>query len=281
MSEAGRWVLAGTVLMTMAFVLPGMAAAIPSAGPAPSLRPTSLVFPGHGGAGGGHGGGSFTCPTISGAGSSVCSTNWAGYADTATGGVTYVSGMWIVPSLNCPKRGTSYVAIWVGIDGYTSSSVEQTGTMGVCSHGAATYSAWYEFYPSPSYSFSVTVKPGDSILASVTYSSGQYTVSLSVNGGTAQTQSATVSAAQGSSAEWIVERPALCTVTSCRLTTLANFGSTGFSSASATIGGSSGTISATGFSDVAITMVGGSSGPVLAQPSPLSSGGASFSVAYG
>lgn len=223
---------------------------------------------------------SFTCPVISGADSSTCSTNWSGYADNA-GPVTSVSGSWTVPTLSCPSSGSTYVAIWVGIDGYSSSTVEQTGVLGQCSGGKASYSAWYEFYPSASVTISgFTVKPGDSVSASVTYASitGQFTTTIT-DGGQTSTTSGTVSGAARSSAEWIVERPELCSVFRCSLSTLSNFGSTSFTSASASIGLTTGSISA--FSDVAITMVGSSSGPVLAEPSSLSTDGTSFSVAYG
>ncbi len=226
---------------------------------------------------------SFTCPTIPGADSSVCSTNWSGYADTAaSGSVSAVSGSWTVPTLSCPPSGTTYDAIWVGIDGYSSSTVEQTGVLGECNNGLATYSTWYEFYPNPMYSTSVTVIPGDVVSASVTYSSttSEFTITITNTNTHAQaTASLTVSGAARSSAEWIVERPALCTIFRCTLSTLANFGSQPFTASSATIGTASGSISA--FSDVAITMVGGNKGPVLAEPSPLQNEGTSFTVLYG
>ena len=76
----------------------------------------------------------------------VESTNWAGYAVTGAG-VSDVVGTWVVPSLTCSLQ-TTYVAIWVGIDGYSSSTVEQTGTLAYCYFGTAYYYAWYEFYPS-------------------------------------------------------------------------------------------------------------------------------------
>ncbi len=247
-----------------------------------SLNSNRLVTlpPGGNGHGGGGGHNSFTCPTISGADSSVCSTNWSGYADTGSG-VTAVSGSWVQPSVSCPSSGSTYAAFWVGIDGYSSSTVEQTGTLAQCSNGVAVYSAWYEFYPNPMVTISgITVAPGDTITASVTYSTsnGQFTVTLG-DGSSSYTTSGSVSGAARSSAEWVVERPALCTAFHCTLTTLANFGSADFTSASATVGGMTGTISS--FTSVAITMVGGSSGPVLAEPSSLTGGGSAFSVAYG
>ncbi|SRR5579875_388449 len=227
--------------------------------------------------------GSFTCPTISGADSSSCSTNWSGYADTPSlGQVNAVSGSWKLPTLSCPNRGTTYVALWVGIDGYASSTVEQTGVLGECNRGAASYSTWYEFYPNPMVTIkSVAVKPGNIVSASVTYSSSTNKFSVKItntNTGASFSVAQTVSGAARSSAEWIVERPATCIGTLCRLTTLANFGSPSFTASSTTIGTSAGAI--TSSADVAITMVGSSTGPILAEPSALSNGGASFTVSY-
>jgi hypothetical protein len=67
------------------------------------------------------------------------------------------------------SRGSQYSSFWVGLDGYSSSSVEQTGSDTDCSGGRAVYYAWYEMYPNPSVSYSNTVRPGDQFNASVTY----------------------------------------------------------------------------------------------------------------
>ena len=41
-------------------------------------------------------------------------------------------------------------AFWVGLDGYSSTSVEQLGTDSDCVSGKPSYYAWYEMYPNPS-----------------------------------------------------------------------------------------------------------------------------------
>src|SRR5271165_3522741 len=82
------------------------------------------------------------------------STNWSGYAVTgANGSVTSVTGSWVVPPATCTEAGGSkaYASFWVGIDGWNSSSVEQTGTDSDCSSGKPLYYAWYEFYPQASH----------------------------------------------------------------------------------------------------------------------------------
>lgn len=211
------------------------------------------------------------------------STNWAGYAVTgAAGSVTDAKGSWIVPTLSCGSS-TTYVALWVGIDGYSDSTVEQTGILGQCSNGVASYSAWYEFYPSPSFTISgFTVKPGDVVSADVSYS-GRFTVTLT-DGSQSFTTSKNVHSAQRSSAEWIAEAPS----SDGSILALANFGTSYFGSDYtavpntnyATINGVTGTIASFGSSVQEITMVSSSTNPSGAQPSALSSDGTSFSVAF-
>lgn len=114
---------------------------------------------------------------------SVGSYNWGGYAVTASS-VTSVSGSWVVPTMSAgtSKATTYYSAFWVGIDGYSSSTVEQTGILAETTGSTTTYLAWYEFYPSPMYEIVQTttvnhrtvtvpapVAAGDVITASVTY----------------------------------------------------------------------------------------------------------------
>jgi len=58
----------------------------------------------------------------------VTSSNWSGYAVTAgRSTVTDVKGSWIVPPVSC-SGSNQYASLWVGIDGYNSSTVEQIGT---------------------------------------------------------------------------------------------------------------------------------------------------------
>src|SRR5690348_12236358 len=72
-------------------------------------------------------GGSYNCPTA------FCSTNWSGYAVTGpNGSVSSVQGSWIVPSVTCAKHSATYSSYWVGIDGFSSGTVEQTGTDSDC-----------------------------------------------------------------------------------------------------------------------------------------------------
>jgi hypothetical protein len=81
------------------------------------------------------------------------STNWSGYAVTGpNGSVTDVKASWKVPLVTCPTNTANgsggYAAFWVGIDGWSSSTVEQIGTDSDCVSlsGAPytpTYYAWF------------------------------------------------------------------------------------------------------------------------------------------
>ena len=79
------------------------------------------------------------------------STNWSGYAAT-TGTYTSVSASWTEPTGTC-SGSAKYSSFWVGLDGYNSSSVEQTGSEVDCSGSRPQYYAWYEMYPAASVSY--------------------------------------------------------------------------------------------------------------------------------
>jgi hypothetical protein len=144
------------------------------------------------------------------------STNWSGYAATgADGAFSSVSGSWTEPTATCSGgrhgRGGSdqYAAFWVGLDGYSSDSVEQTGTDSDCDGSSPDYYGWYEMYPADPVYFTNTVKPGDAISASVTFSgTDTYTLVLkdSTEGWT-QTITKSQAGLDRSSAEVITEAP--------------------------------------------------------------------------
>jgi hypothetical protein len=205
------------------------------------------------------------------------STNWSGYAVTgAKGSVKDVKGEWTVPAIQgtCPSTN-QYSSFWVGIDGYNSGTVEQTGTDSDCQGGAPVYYAWFEFYPHPSYLISsVPVKPGDTVSAEAKFNGRAYVVTLKdVTTGKSFSTSAKVSSAQRTSAEWIAEAPY-----SGGILPLANFGTINFFADKATVGTVTAPIGSF-ISYVQITMV-TNSNVVKAQPSALSPDGTSFSVTW-
>jgi hypothetical protein len=226
-------------------------------------------------------------PRLHGNNSDWASTNWSGYAVTSdAGSVTTVSGSWIVPSVTGAKKTNAYSAFWLGIDGFsaTSNTVEQIGTSSDIQNGRASYYAWFEMYPNPAYKILMTIKPGDVISASVTYSSGTFTLQLtdqtSRRGFSIQRTSPD---AERSSAEWIAEAPATISGNQITILPLANFNTVTFSSCTATTTLNSGTISSFGSAVQSITMTNGAdpTSPnyyVKAYPSTLSSN--SFSVTW-
>jgi hypothetical protein len=199
------------------------------------------------------------------------STNWSGFATTGT---TYstVQGAWTQPSVTCGSGETSYSSFWVGIDGDTTNTVEQTGTDSDCSSGTPTYYAWYEMYPKFPVNLSNPVAAGDSLSASVTFNGGgsfTLTISDSTQGWTFTTKQSSKKARRGS-AEWIAEAPS----GSGGVLPLADFGTVSFSGCSA-----NGLSISSNPNPDAITMV-TSGGQTKAAPSALGSGGTAFSVTW-
>src|ERR1017187_3036151 len=105
-------------------------------------------------------------------------SGWYGYAVT---GATYTSTTadWTMPAVSCTTSGT-YVAIWTGLDGYSSPTVEQIGAEAYCSGSTPAYFGWYDLYPGAPVDFSKTLKPGDSLQASVTFKSSKFTLTPAI-----------------------------------------------------------------------------------------------------
>jgi len=160
------------------------------------------------------------------------STNWSGYAVTGSSGAfNSVSSSWTEPAASCSGSGAQYAAFWVGLDGYNSGSVEQTGTDSDCNGSSPDYYGWYEMYPADPVYFSNPVAPGDSITASVTFSGTEtYTLVLtdSTQGWT-QTITQNESGLARSSAEVITEAPS----SSSGVLPLADFGTVNYSASGA------------------------------------------------
>lgn len=215
------------------------------------------------------------------------STNWSGYAVTGSS-FTKALGSWTVPTVNCSTTPNTYSSFWVGIDGWTSSTVEQTGTDSDCDGTTPSYYAWYEFYPNPSYLISsVPVSPGNVISASVTYSGSEFTITLTnETTGKSYSRSARVRSAKRSSAEWIAEAP--CCTNAGGILPLSDFGIVYFgddytavaNTNDATDSSASGNIGAFGSNIYESIMVNGSTGANEAVPSSLSADGTSFSVTW-
>src|SRR6202041_2090065 len=160
------------------------------------------------------------------------STNWSGYAATGSAGqFNSVSSSWTEPAADCTGSDDEYAAFWVGLDGYNSNSVEQTGTDSDCDGTTPDYYGWYEMYPANPVYFTNAMSPGDSISASVTFSGTEtYTLVLKDNTkGWTQTITKNQSGLDRSSAEVITEAPS----SESGVLPLANFGTVSYSASTA------------------------------------------------
>jgi hypothetical protein len=219
----------------------------------------------------------------------VSSGNWAGYAavaDTADQ-IAFVGANFNIPSVDCANspRGSSgfaYASHWVGIDGYNTATVEQTGIDAYCGSGSTpTYLAWYEMYPLNPVAFT-GVNPGDAITATVTFNSTNSTYHMRLNdltngGFISSTQSCPKgSTCLNGSGEVITEDPGMAVPQ----INLADFGMSNFTATRVTsLTGLSGTLSpSTQWTSSQIQMV-DPSNAVMATPSGLY-GGRSFNTTW-
>jgi len=216
-------------------------------------------------------------------------TGWAGYAVTGSD-FTHVEGSWIVSAVNCTATPNTFSSEWVGIDGWSSNTVEQIGTDADCLGTAPYYWVWYEFYPYGSIVIhDVSIAAGDKFAAAVTYDGDNYYTVALKNESTGQSFSKKVEfdGADGSgppqrnSAEWIMEMDG---------EKLSDFGVdsfgkeyTGYVNDKATDSSvSNGVINAFGnaVQESITTQNGSANSPLTALPSALASDGASFTVTW-
>ena len=175
----------------------------------------------------------------------------------------------------------------MGIDGFSSSTVEQTGTDSDCQSGLAVGTT-----PGPSLTptlvlfpiSSVPISAGDVISAEVKYSAGKFTLTLKdLTTSKSFSKTGTVSGAARNSAEWIAEAPS----SSSGVLPLAPFGTVHFGkdatsvtgTCKATISGSTHFIG--GFGTLyKITMITHTGSLVKASVSALSTDHSSFSATW-
>jgi hypothetical protein len=228
------------------------------------------------------------------------SLNWSGYAietslsKPASNAVSDVAGGWVVPAAVASTSKYTYSSAWVGIDGYSSDSVEQIGTEQDWTPRGAEYYAWFEMYPNWGYEIvNFPVHPGDTITAMVAYT-GSKTVTVNEGRGrkttevfenfkltiTNLTHAASYTTTQQiqspsrSSAEWIMEAPSESSVLP-----LADFRTVSFFGCDATVNGVTGPIGDAAWRNDTLTME-TSAGVAKAVPSALTSGGSAFAVTW-
>jgi hypothetical protein len=206
--------------------------------------------------------------------------NWSGYAVTACGSchLRYVAADFTLPRVNCANSPDgSWDSFWVGLDGWTTGTVEQDGIDAECSGGGVSYYVFTEMYPAGPLVYQLAAQAGDNIEASVYYDQSARVWSLAVDDTTAGA-SATVSAscAAGAScynrsAEVITEAP--CCTTAGAPLALADFGQVNYSGARVTsYNGTRGGLSPISlWTSTTVTLV-DSGGSVEASAGPLLSG---------
>jgi hypothetical protein len=207
----------------------------------------------------------------------VFSHNWAGYA-VHRSGVKFraIKATFFVPFMNCavtpgntfPGNFSSH---WVGLDGFSSQTVEQDGIEADCTGGSPHYDAWHEVFPRPEQPVSMKIRAGDSITASVRYSKSTRKYRLEVRDNTngkhfTVHQRCAGSACVRSSAEAISEAPS----DSNGILPLADYGASSFAAVSITNGsGRTGGLKSRHWSHSKIIQVGTSSGGIIASPTAL------------
>jgi Peptidase A4 family len=229
---------------------------------------------------------------------SATSSNWAGYAVSKAGTTfTRVSGTWVQPNVTCTASRRRYSAHWLGLGGLHtySKALEQIGTEADCIPGAPVHSVWYEIVPAAPVSVHITVRPGDTISASVTVTGRSVKLFLANRTrGTTFSKQLVANQVDLTSAEWISEAPSACFGNGdCATLPLANFGTASFANARATSStGHVGPIADPAWSPVAITLSshhrGGARpgfmpdgrGSASAAPGDLAMTGDAFTVTY-
>jgi len=214
------------------------------------------------------------------ANASVQSTNWAGYASHQPKvSFRQVTATFFVPYLNCAVSpgGTTPTAssAWVGIDGFTSGTVEQDGIEADCNGGTASYSAWYEVFPAAAVTSSITIRPGHSVTATVAYTPTTRTFRMTVtdhNNGQhfSVTKVCGPATCVRSSAEVISEAPSEVTGTTVTQLPLADYGAESFTSIAITsTAGFTGGITSSRWGATRVVQVGATSGAIIGLPTPL------------
>ena len=205
----------------------------------------------------------------------IVSNNWGGYVAGRAGvRFRYVQATFFVPYLDCTGGPVSYSGHWVGLDGLSSSTVEQDGILAACSGSNPQYSAWYEMFPLPPVYSNMSVRPGNSIVASVYYnqSSRAFTLKLT-NTTTGASFTATKMCPGGAScerltAEAISEAPSSGT----SILPLSNFRAESFSDVVATSQqGRRGGLRASGWNTLAVTTE-SAHGTIMDQPTSIAKG---------
>lgn len=160
--------------------------------------------------------------------SSFSALNWSGTSivNGQTSSIEAITAMFVVPiaqqAFGACDPEWDWVALWAGIDGSNGATnpvgqndVLQGGVSAAATCTESAYSAWFEWYPNPAIGVSSpAINPGDLVFVEVWSTSPtqgwvfiyNYSTDVAAEYGIAAPAGITL---QGSSVEWIVERPGL------------------------------------------------------------------------
>jgi hypothetical protein len=215
------------------------------------------------------------------------SRNWAGYVTYAASHGTdfdVVKATWVQPAVTCEAAG-AWTVFWVGLDGWWDNTVEQGGSSAQCSAagGPASYALWWEMYPTNAIQTVLAINVGDTINASVVYSTSTSVFTIHVKD---------VTTGKGFTRHEMCGGGLICSRSSADVITedvgqfggggyfpLADYGTMGYTNAHATdITGQKGSISSRHWLNAAVTEASG--GTTYATVSPLASRGTAFDVTW-
>lgn len=218
------------------------------------------------------------------------STNWSGYvAAVRRTGVTCVEGRWIEPRVTCAKTGHQAVAIWIGIDGFSTKTLGipstdvliQLGSQVECSNGVASHGIWHEVLPAEGQEVHERgpIKAGDHLAARILYVGSKFTMSIvDSDSGFAFSLTASAPDAPRRTAEWIVEAPATDCPGSCQPVHMPHFSPITFSNAHATILGQRSSINDDSWTNIKLRIF--RNGVRRTSTSSLAGHGTSFTVTW-
>jgi hypothetical protein len=224
--------------------------------------------------------------TLAGGGTTFMSRNWDGYVSYAkSAGQTEfnsVHGTWVQPAVTCPKPN-AWTVFWVGLDGWFNDTVEQGGSSAQCVNGLPQYTTWWEMFPTNAIQTVFTIRPGDTIDATVTFSPTTQVFTIRVRDvttGQSFTQTPTCASnivCDRSSADWIAEDVGM--FGGSGFFPLADYGTMRFSNSTATsLSGHSGPINDATWQDSPVIEESG--GITYATVSNLDSTGKSFTATW-
>lgn len=203
--------------------------------------------------------------------------NWSGYLKYGQENtMTSVSGDWTVTTVQ-PTSKIQTASNWIGIGGYATTGLVQIATQSITGQSdgkpSTLYDAVWECLPNPSVLIpDVKINAEDKISASIHKTDAGWAMSLK-NNNTGQTfEKTTVCQTDGSTAEWILEKPPIGVQASFKLDIMPSFSPTIFSNL--LVNGS-----APGWSNMIELRLKDDNNKIIASPnSTLSQNGQEFTV---